>query len=181
MENTRRPLLVLAAVLTLATGCRKASVEGVYAGAFSGSFMRPSPSGGMVIEPPYTSSPLEVTLLGAGPEASIVFDAAFQLQPLHGPRGSSGGGEVHVKCTLKATRVGDPAATKGDAELTIAEQECPAGSGPPPTVEGKLSAKRGPDTFDSVRLEIKTTSRWGGAGQPQMAFTATFQGDRRKP
>src|SRR5262249_41645731 len=108
-----------------------------------------------------------------GPQTSV--DFSWTLQPRTGTATP-----IPVKCTVKATRTGDPAATKGDAELTIDEQDCPQASGPPLKVKGSLKVQRGQDGFDALQLELSTTHRWGGPGQPAFSFLGTVKAKREK-
>jgi hypothetical protein len=154
----------LLAVLTQA--CKKASVEGTYSGAFNGMMMTPATTGGMRMTPQAAAA--DVTLTGDNP-TTVAFEASFS---------NSDGKNVQVKCALKATRTGDP--DKGDATLQIADQECAGGATPAYKFEGTGAATRGESGFDALKLDIKTTSRWGGAGEPQAALTLSFSGKRKK-
>jgi hypothetical protein len=180
MRRVSSCFVVVAASLVLATGCKKATVDGAYSGRFDGMIMTPSATGGMMMQPG-ASVPFDLVLTGDATSTTAAVDATFNLNPDYSDMGRPrGGGETHMKCTLKATRVGDPGDTKGDAEFTIAAQECPVGPGPAQKVEGKLTAKRGQDTYDSVSIELKSTGRWGGEGEPRISFNLTFDGTRKK-
>jgi hypothetical protein len=168
----RATILLVAVPLWMSlASCTKASVEGTYSGAFDGMLMVPGDSGSMRMASQAAAA--EVTLTGNGPETSVALSWTFR--PMTGKEGN-----LSVNCTLKATRVGDPGASKGDAELTIKEQDCAQGSGPPLKLEGTVKVLRKDDAFDAVDIHLESTHRWGGPGQPTMSFSGNVKAARQK-